>query len=150
MESIIPHTPMLLMLFPLSSSLVAPQANVARHKAGNHVLNHIVRNVIEPPPELKDDRGKKENEGEENYDSQRIRKRRRRAVSRLDVVREDVCVSCVMLRFKSDVNAHSNGYTLRLESLAGLFLQHSWGGHRPGAVLPAACGLDERATPAGK
>lgn len=41
---------MLLIVLPSLSTLVAPQALVARHKADNHVLNHIVRNAIVPPP----------------------------------------------------------------------------------------------------
>lgn len=42
------HTPMLLILLPLSSTLVAPKAIVARHKADNKVLNHIVPNATQP------------------------------------------------------------------------------------------------------
>lgn len=44
------HTPILLMVLPSLSTLVAPQAPVARHRADNHVLNHIVLNAIVPPP----------------------------------------------------------------------------------------------------
>lgn len=49
---------MLLMLFALSSCLVAPKANVARHKADNHVLNHIVPDVLEPETKRTEQRKK--------------------------------------------------------------------------------------------
>lgn len=66
------HTPMLLILSPLSSTLVAPKATVARHKADNKVLNHIVPNAIEP--KLQVDRGGEKGIKRRGRDSQRRKK----------------------------------------------------------------------------
>lgn len=57
------HTPMLLTVLPSSlsfaSCLVAPRANVARHKAGNQAPNHMI-SQLPTGPEVRVTRKKRE------------------------------------------------------------------------------------------
>lgn len=99
---------MLLMLFPSSSTLVAPKATVARPRADNRVLNHIVPNAIES--EVK-------RPGEKSKENRRTRRDPQRRKNRLRSDRGSV-VERVEDRgvVKGDQDANSTGLVVHYSS----------------------------------